>query len=319
MAGCFTFRSVAEGLVTYQGWAKEAEKIEGEYNRGLSAPIATDLRKSLAVLTSRTFTLLSAFIARKPKINQNHAHELVFHYLLARGMKTYRSITILWQSGNEQDAMALLRNLLETVITLKYMTAEDVDYRVKRFTDFQHCECRKRLNTYKGLLKSKSIHQRDYDEAFPSAAHVKLVEDNYKNHFSTHLTKANSTDSWSGKNALEMAKDPKVNMVHDYLTAFKSFSLFTHPTSLAVKDYIRNGYLGWLPSWEQINTIGLLSTKYVLDLMKIYCSALGINIPKEVTLQIEINIAKRLQAGGQEINGLSADFNPETWYFPPPV
>ena len=299
--------------MTQREWLDLADKAGRTYDQQVKSVNQDPTLRDFALLASNTFFLISAVVDSGLKSTKNEHNRSVFHYLLTKGMKSYRSIDVLCLMGNDQDAMALLRTLVDTVITLRYMVVEDTDNRVRRFMDYEAVEQRKRVQTYQNMLKEGCITPEEFKLAFPDADEPQRIETKFAAFVAKYLVGKSSDRSWSGKDTLGMAKAPLVGMVSDYLKAFKSFSLYTHPTGLAMKAYVQQNLLSWSPSSSQATNSYLISTHYLLELFDNYCEALGTPIPSEVKDQITINTLIRLQRVGYQSNLVKSEIGLGQW------
>lgn len=89
--------------------------------------------KDCDVLMNGVFKLFTGMFDSIKNIKNRHVAD-VSHFLLTRAMKHYESMRILILHGSDQDAMAILRDIIATELNLIYM-AEDLT-RVERFREW---------------------------------------------------------------------------------------------------------------------------------------------------------------------------------------
>lgn len=182
-----------------------AEKVGPAYNQlviNVTGPFS-----DLFVLLDKEFLLLSSAMD-EPDITVNKDEWDVFHFLFCRGIKTFRSIHALIQSGCDQDAMALLRNLVETFLTTKFIAGKDTQNRAQRFRDFVIIE------KYRNMASYRDAGFPDFDKHFPKGQ-VEKIEQEMKTYTDKYQIKYSATLNWANMSPYKMASQPEVDMLHD--------------------------------------------------------------------------------------------------------
>jgi hypothetical protein len=261
------------------------------------------------VVMDKTFLLLSSGMD-DPKLTKNEKEWDVFHFLFTRGMKTFRSITNLLETGFEQDAIALVRNLIETVLTAKYIAAEETASRCERFRDFSAIE------KYRNMSGYRDANFKDFKQQFPDKEVVARTQEK-EAYEAKYKVKYHPGITWSNLNPFQMANSSGVNMQHDYLQGFSTYSMLTH-ASYKGRDSYKNHLNGqvainWAPTFNQTTMVGLMASGYIQILTQACIEVMGIPGLGDLITEIQCNIAARMQTAGYNAGSLQVQVPKNSW------
>ena len=158
------------------------------------------------------------------KSTRNADTEDVIHLLLSRAMHTHRAIEVLLSSGCQPDAIALMRNLIETTLTVRYVATDDSGGLARRFRDYQHVERAKNID--KQIKIDSNIVNR------LGAGDVAITRQRASEFRKLHQGK---TRHWHGLEGglAALAAHPGVDMESDYIRGYSIYCLAAHPTYLS--------------------------------------------------------------------------------------
>lgn len=263
----------------------------------------------LFVLLDKQLLLLSSALDG-PTIALNKDDWDVFHFLFCRGIKTFRSIRVLLGAGCDQDAMALLRNLVETFLTTKFIAGADTKNRAQRFRDFAIVE------RYRNMLSYRDARFADFDKLFPNGQ-VEKVELEMKTYTDKYQVKYSPTLSWSNMSPYKMASQPEVDMLHDYLQGFSTYSMLTHSSFQARESYmaLNKGVrtISWAPTGGLATSVGMMASGFMLKLAQVCISVMGIDGLDHLIAEIQCNIAARMDSAGYKTGSLGVSVEPGKW------
>lgn len=270
------------GLIIIRDYHLESEELQKVYSSLITrlSPLLPDL----LIFMDKAFFLLASAL-ENPRITQNKDVRDVLHILLARGMKSHRSIRVLIADGLEQDAMAILRNLVETAITIKYIATDPTGRLAQRFRDYQNVE------RYKNMEKNRKV---DPTWLPPGGAPVvALTEEQYDAFKKRYQVK--KVKNWHGLSGIEeLASLPEVGMEKDYIQAYSTYCLFTHPSYLSAKEYAfepdRNSNASWVPTSRRVLSLACMSTGYLLNVAEVYIGHLGVTEASAVNILNEVRV-----------------------------
>lgn len=191
---------------------KEQEKILADFPEIFDLAIQSKKAANL---------LLRDFNSRNIKLGELAPSKRLMLFFMAKIIKTYSAILILCREGYGQDSYALLRGLLETLISIKYIFSDalSADEKAVRFVEYKWV-----------ILKRYS---QEYEEG--SLIQNKFSE--FKKKYNIISDKALIT--WSGKSVRDMAKHCGVNLLDEYDFGFRIYSRFSHPSIIGDKEYLR--------------------------------------------------------------------------------
>jgi|GEM_PF-2016593 len=164
------------------------------------------------------------------------AHKRIFLFILTRAIKTFAAIEVLCRNGYGQDVAALVRSLMESLITAQYIVhkPEMADDLARRFVE------------YKWILFRRSLAEEEL--AVREAQETKRIEfmekknlvlrhvDEFRKKYNVISDKGLLT--WSGKTLKDMARDVSKELMREYESTFRQCSRFSHPTILGDSEYI---------------------------------------------------------------------------------
>lgn len=180
--------------------------------------------------------LLGELNQRQIKLFDLATHQRVFLFILTRSLKTYASIVLLCRNGYGQDASALLRSLLENIVTVEFIL-----YDKKKADDLA-----KRFVAYKWVIMKRHLAEQEQQLATMSAAQMKEYQqkramilakvEEFKKNFRVISDRALVT--WSGKTVRDMARQVDKQLLAEYDTTFRLCSRFSHPSILGDQEYM---------------------------------------------------------------------------------
>jgi hypothetical protein len=224
-------------------------------------------------LMTNVFKLISALLDR-PDVTKNSDLADVTHLHLVRSMKTYESVRVLLHIGHDQDALAMLRNLTDTELSLEYIAA-DIS-RVQRFRDWAEIEKfkhnRGRESDNLESLVSPSLAQR-----------LTASEQEYKKKYGS------IGRSWSGLHTKEMAI--AIDRVEHYYSVYKITSNYTHSSYVSLGGYKHRAdkLPAWGPTIMHADTASFLATSSLMNVAQAYVEIHGIEGFEELLLEINTN------------------------------
>ena len=164
------------------------------------------------------------------------AHKRIFLFILTRAMKSFSAIEILCHKGYGQDVASLLRSLMESLITVRYIMIDpdNADELARRFVEYKWIIFRRTLAEEELALRTGTEQQiKDFEEK--KALILENVQ-TYKRTYGIRSDRALLT--WSGKTLKDMARAISKELHHEYEKTFRQCSRFSHPTILGDKEYM---------------------------------------------------------------------------------
>lgn len=150
----------------------------------------------------------------------------VLHFTL-KALKTHRAIEHLLERGFVEDATILLRSLLETVISLRYVLLEPS----KHARLYQEYDVIVRRRMLRALQKQRSA--VGLKPLYGRGDDAEELEREYSRVVGNYPRKT----CWSGKTVRDMAHD--VCLANQYDLLYRWHSQFVHSTSYTAKHYIQ--------------------------------------------------------------------------------
>lgn len=254
-------------LIIVRDYHLRAETLEAGYARAVGETLSK--HRELLDRMKKVYFVVSA-TAFEDGPTKNLAIRDVMHLLLSRAMKNFRSIYVLLSDGLEQDAMAILRNLIETTMTIRYIGADESGERAERF------------RAYAAIEKDKNLDKNlRVDPTWLPPGHESQV-DEIRAAAQAYRDKYGNTMNWHGEGKLtQFAAHSDVDMLKDYVTVYSSFSLFTHPSAQSMSSYqiVVDGSqsLTWAPSANNVDRTIYIAIGYVLKVIEAYKATLGID------------------------------------------
>lgn len=164
------------------------------------------------------------------KIETNH--ERLSQFFWGKTVTTFYAISALCDIGYGQDAIVLVRTMLENLINYRYINQEPEE-RGQLFIEFDYIKAKKRLRTYSVLFPEKEIDPEK----------IKVIEENYFSVIDNYPKSKSCFLQWSGKNNADMAK--ACDLENLYLMIYPLASSFAHGGSDSTIDYIQKGHRGF--------------------------------------------------------------------------
>lgn len=196
------------------------------------------------------------------------------HFHLTRAMKTYLAIRSLILDGLDQDAMALVRNMVDTEFNYAYL-AQDLT-RCQRFMDWQEVERSKFANRRQQAGLDPLHHPDRIAEAHRAR---QLFRDTY----------GTEGNSWANKSTDDMARD--IGRLEHYISVYTSACQFTHPSFLSFKDYqvVAGGVPFWAPTFKWATAACGFATEALTKIVRLYCGVHGHPHLEVAVREIELN------------------------------
>jgi len=204
------------------------------------------------------YQLLEEFNEKKIDLLNLPPHKRISLFFLTRALKTYSAIIILCQKGYTQDVSALIRSLLENLISLKYILrdAHSADQKTARFVDYKWVILKRYVSGTEANIEEDTI-----------AQHV----DVFKQKYSISSDKALVT--WSGKSIRDMARSVDKDFLEEYDSTFRLCSRFSHPSIIGDKDFFTFENMTMTfsaaPSPSGNSTLITKAILYLLDFLRI--------------------------------------------------
>jgi hypothetical protein len=268
-----------------------SERVHSAYEAE-GRKVFSDLEDAI-MMAGKTLMLLGALLDNASP-TQNHAHVPILKFLLARALKTFRSVTVLGGEGMGQDALQLLRSLIETVLTFKYIVAKETDVRLERFREYAA------IDQEAKLAKLEKYQPERAAEVFATEQMRSQIRAN-ANAFRQKY-KVKDPRTWADKGLGGMSGEPGVDMASEYIQGYMSYSLFTHPTILSGEHY--GSRPGGLPSAMPSNLHALdaviLASNYATTLVESFLKHFGLDTPdrRATIAEIRENILARMVWAG---------------------
>jgi len=237
-----------------------------------------------------SFLFLKNFEARNIKLDDLAPHQRIFLFFLTKILKTYSAICILCQEGYGQDAYVLLRSLLESLISVKYMLSDlgSADEKALRFVGYKWVI----LKRYLSESKDGSKNQQEDDSYYKR----KLIIDKfseYKRQYNIVSDRALLT--WSGKTIKDMARTTDKNLFLEYESAFRIYSRFSHASIIGDNEYMyfQNNILTFSPSPGTIAVTSALKNaiNYTMDFLRVFNDLLDLRCDTHIR-KLEGNITE---------------------------
>lgn len=178
-------------------------------------------------------TSLREFNQKGFRLAQVPAHKRIFLFFITRMIKTFSAVVVLCREGYAQDAVPLLRTLLEILISVRYIlrSPKEADQKAVRFVD------------YKWVMLKRQLAEAEGEGAGEASAEVlnqrrKINEqfEEFKKKYAITSDKALVT--WSGKSTRDMARRAGKDLLNEYESAFRVDSQFSHPSIIGDRDYL---------------------------------------------------------------------------------
>lgn len=209
-------------------------------------------------------------------IGQLSLHEQVVGTEFYRSSMTYSGVFDLTDNGYVDDGETLVRKLIETRITLKYISKDPVA-RSRRFCAFVGLELIKIL---------EDIHEypypKDTREYFMS--HIREIKDKHSEAGENFPKKRDGTidkkyyTNWDGISLKQMAK--KVRLGRQYSILYSQFSRSTHDSALNILDYIdnENTKVGFYDRADAVPPLLYQATRHYLEICKLTIDCFKIDL-----------------------------------------
>lgn len=161
-----------------------------------------------------------------------HDKEVVAHALITalhtKAYTTFHAILVLCEEGFDRDALAMVRNLLEILITILYILKDDPEKRAIYYA----CEEFRKSAAYIAASK-KHFQQKNTDEL---KKNVDEKMDQLRPEYSQYIDDLNTSRNPFRKIRIkDMAEQVGMNMIYDFLYSY--LSEFVHPNMIGLKSY----------------------------------------------------------------------------------
>jgi hypothetical protein len=253
-------------------------------------------------LKDAAFLFLNDFNSRNFKLINFPAHKRIFLFFLTKVIKTYSSIYILCRQGYGQDACCLLRSLLETLISVKYILHDlnSADGKAVRFVEYKWVIFKRQISE---LEKKITLQSREEFLSQKAMINEKFNEYKCKN----AIVSDRALLTWSGKSVKDMAKLVDKRLVDEYESAFRRYSRFSHPSIIGDKEYLNFEddvlRLSPLPNSIEIITNLKKAITYSVDFLQIFKGLFNLNYAQNlVDLQQKIAEVFRMEKYAKDIS-----------------
>ena len=185
-------------------------------------------------------TLLQDINKQSIKLFDLPAHKRIFLFIATRAIKTFTAIEVLCRRGYGQDVSALIRSLLENLITVQYIIHDPytADEKARRFVEYKWVIFKRSLAEEEFSLRHAA--EEDKEEFLKKKELILTHVDDFKRNY--RVTSDRALVTWSGKTAKDMARIVSRELHQEYESMFRHCSRFSHPTILGDNEYIIHGH-----------------------------------------------------------------------------
>ncbi len=237
-----------------------------------------------------SFLFLENFEARNVKLDDLAPYQRIFLFFLTKAIKTYSAICILCQEGYGQDACVLLRSLLESLISVKYMLLDldSADEKALRFVEYKWVILKRYLSETKNGLENEQK-----DDLYSKK---KLIIDKFNEYKRKYnIVSDRALLSWSGKTIKDMARITDKNLFREYESAFRIYSRFSHASIIGDNEYMdfKNNILTFSPSPGTIAVTSALKNaiNYTMDFLRVFNDMFNLHYETRIR-KLECNITE---------------------------
>ncbi len=237
-----------------------------------------------------SFLFLENFEARNVKLDDLAPHQRIFLFFLTKAIKTYSASCILCQEGYGQDACVLLRSLLESLISVKYMLLDldSADEKALRFVEYKWVILKRYLSETKNGLENEQE-----DDLYSKK---KLIIDKFNEYKKKYnIVSDRALLSWSGKTIKDMARITDKNLFQEYESAFRIYSRFSHTSIIGDNEYMdfKNNILTFSPSPGTIAVTSALknAVNYTMDFLRVFNDMFNLRYETRIR-KLECNITE---------------------------
>jgi hypothetical protein len=214
----------------------EAYIRPGERPEGFKNKVSADhqeLFQLSADIRSAAFAFLEDFNSRQIRLINLAPHKRLFLFFLTRALKTYSAVQALCREGYGQDVYVLLRNMLEMLISMKYILVDERKAAEKavRFVEYKWVIFKRSLPDEGTLGASPS----GSDEQSKRARIMERFEEFKKKY---RIGSDRGLLTWSGRSVRDMAKTADPDLLKEYDRAFRQYSKFSHPGIIGDREYV---------------------------------------------------------------------------------
>ncbi|HWZ23471.1 MAG TPA: DUF5677 domain-containing protein, partial [Cytophagaceae bacterium] len=207
-------------------------------------------------------------------------HKTVFLYLITTVMQRFNSIRILCTEGYGQCSLIILRSMLESLISAKYIILDEkvANERAERFEEYRWVEMRKHLKYW----KTEDVHNKELAKTILSRETE--VIDNF-NKFKERFIKNNKElSTWSGNSIEDMARD--VGMLADYNSVYRLCCNSSHPSFLGTGQSVvktkEATHYSSSPSLQNVIANVEMSIVYFAEFLFIYDYLFGLGMRQRI-------------------------------------
>ena len=197
------------------------------------------------------------------------AAKRIFLFFLTRVIKTYSAVCRLSEEGYGQDAAPLLRNLLEMLISAKYILSNpsEADQKAVRFVEYKWVILKRYLSELEREFQATSA-----DDLQTDRGKIDEKFEEFKKKY--RIVSDRALVTWSGKTTKDMARAVHKNLLQEYEQAFRVDSRFYHPSIIGDREYLdyRDGALKFtfLPSANGVVICLRRAINYLMDFLLLF-------------------------------------------------
>jgi hypothetical protein len=184
--------------------------------------------------------------------------DLFVSFALMRAYKSFNAVDVLMSKGLHEDAASLCRGLIETLINLRWVVADETGNRLKLFADYENTRSAKLREAWKVIAPGQDI---------PDV--LKGDEP------------ASKSPTWSGKPIKQMAQE--VGMESDYLCHYFQLCDYTHGNASTFGSYINiNPLLGEEACDDRWTPAPFFANCYFQQILSVAAKQLSIDVEDEL-------------------------------------
>lgn len=155
-----------------------------------------------------------------------------FHYIKA--ISLLDAIQILCRKNKANESGIILRSLLNLYINIKWLTSENMSYRMERYADFEIISKKRKMD----FANAKPDNELEKEKI----AELNKKFDEIVAKYKLNAKKWEDLTRWSGKSIRKMAED--VNLLNNYEKIYSVLSFEEHTDPSTVRNYIHRSANG---------------------------------------------------------------------------
>ena len=237
-------------------------------------------------------------------VEDNNPRHILLYSLLYRGMTLYQTIFLLVERGNDDDSKALLRNLIEIYFDVA-ATANDKDFAKERIL----VDEMQRISLLRKAVRSHEAAELGKADLFLSMEQIH----EFKQEIGAYEVDKNNPKAlrFLSKKVRENFKVAKIaeraGLKFMYDTHYTYLCSYTHPSTVAMKDYLVMGEHGVAksfqmgPAYKDSVANMRLAMLTMIDMLKITAVFFEMNTPEELasfSIRLESVVQAYLKASG---------------------